>query len=216
MSLQSTQLMKDANVDQRNLRFRRLNRRNNVVMVLRVAVPGIGMLVAGLLIFQIILTNLASDYGISGLRVEQDQVVIDEPRYTGITPDGTTYSILASVARVDIGSTDIINLENATIKIQQSDGYEMFAEAPEAQLDLGGQLISVKGVMYTKDSDQVVGEFHDSVINWKAQTLVTKGQVKIEFSDGATIEAQSLVYTASNLQWDFGPVIYTILGDGGL
>lgn len=216
MSLQSTLLMKDTEAGNRNARFIRLNRRNNFVAVLRIGVPGIGLLVAVFLIFQIVISNLANDFGISGLRVEQDQVVIDEPRYGGVTADGTKYNIVAQVARIDIIARDIINLQNATITIVQPDGYQMIAETEVAQLNLAEQFIFAPGLMVTQDSDQVAGQFNDSIIDWKAQTLVSKGAVKVEFKDGAIINAQSLVYDAPKRSWDFGPTIYNLGGDGGL
>ena len=212
----STLSMKDTEAGNRDARFQSLNRRNNIVALLRIGVPGIGLLVAGFLIFQIVLTNLANDFAISGLRVEQDQVVIDEPRYGGVTADGTKYNIVAQEARIDINARDIINLQNATITIVQADGYEMIAETDTAQLNLDEQFIYVPGLMVTQDSDQVAGRFNDSIIDWTAQTLVSKGAVKVEFKDGAIINAQSLTYDAPNRLWDFGPTIYNLAGDGGI
>ena len=205
------------NLDQeRHLRFKRLNRRNNFVMILRFAIPVLGLLVAGFLIFQIILTNIYKGFGISGLRVEQDQVVIDNPSYGGVAGDGTRYSIVADGARISVSNTDIINLQNATITIQQTDGYEMIATTATAQMDLSKQLVIARGVMYTEDSQEVVGEFNNSTIDWAAQTFVADGEVKVEFKDGAIIIAQSLVYDAATQIWDFGPTIYKVSGDGGI
>lgn len=216
MSLQSTLSIKDTNSGERAARFRELNRRNNIVAVLRLGVPSIGLLVAGFLIFQIILTNVAKDFGISGLRVEQDQVVIDEPRYGGVTADGTKYNIVAQEARIDIEVRDIINLQNATITIEQADGYEMIAETEAARLNLEEQFLYAPGLMVTQDSDQVAGQFNDSIIDWNAQSMVSKGAVKVEFKDGAIINAQSLTYDAASRSWDFGPTVYTLAGDGGI
>lgn len=200
----------------RQHQFQKLNRRNNIISVLRWAVPGIGLLVAGFLIFQIILTNLTVDYGISGLTIERDQVVIDKPRYGGITPNGTRYNIEAEVARVQTNSTDVINLEQATITIEQSDGYQMTAQTSDAQLDLAKQIILIPGIMNSSDSEGVRGVFLDSVIDWATQTLDSRGAVTLEFADGAIINAQSLLYDANTSQWDFTQAVYVVAGDGGV
>lgn len=205
-----------ANVDARRRQFQKLNRRNNIVSILRWAVPAIGLLVMGVLVFQIILTNLAKDYGISGLKIEQDQVVIDKPRYGGITPDGMRYHIEAEVARIQTSATDIINLEQATIVIEQNDGYQMRSKAENATLDLTKQTINIPGIMNSTDSDGVRGVFVDTLIDWATQTLNSRGAVTLEFEDGAIINAQSLLYDARVASWDFTKAVYVVAGDGGM
>lgn len=200
----------------RRRQFQKLNRRNDIVAVLRWAVPVIGLLVTGILVVQIILTNLTRDYGISGLRIEQDQVVIDKPRYGGITPDGTRYNIEAAVARVQTSAADIIYLEQAGIVIEQSDGYQMRGEAQSAILDLTKQSINIPGIMRSTDSEGVRGVFVDTRIDWVSQTLNSRGAVTLEFEDGAIINAQSLLYDARAASWDFTRAVYVVAGDGGL
>ncbi len=196
--------------------FAKLERRNFIIGFLRLAVPALGVALAGFLIFQIFLANLAKEYGISGLRVDKEQVVIDGARYGGVTDDGTRYEIIAEKARVQVNNTDIIDLEIAEITINAPDGYQLIATAPVAQMDLGAQTVLVTGVMYTKDSDNVIGELHNTIIDWPSQVLTASGPVRFEFADGAIINAQSLVYDASIPIWDFGKVIYNVPGDGGL
>lgn len=201
---------------QRAAMYKTLRRRNLLIGFLRLAVPGVGILLAGFLIFQIVLTNLVKDYGISGLRVDKDQVVIDQPRYGGTMPDGARYEIVAEVARVQINTTDIIDLEKAEITIEQNDGYKMVATAPFAQLNLTAQNVRVDGVMHTLDTKNVTGELNDALIDWKNQVLTTSGPVEFIFEDGVTIEATSLIYDATLSKWDFIGATYTVPGDGGL
>ncbi len=195
--------------------YRRIRRRNVVVGLLRLAVPGFGVVLAGGLIFQIVLANWAEDFALNAIRIERDQVVIDAPRYAGVMSDGTRYEIEAQTARAQINATDIINLETATIVIKQSDGYDMTANAPEAQLRLSDQQVIVNSLMRTRDSNGVRGELTNSVIDWPTQTLKTTGPVRLEFKDGAVIEAQGLVYDAGAGSWDFTGVRYTVPGDNG-
>lgn len=196
--------------------YARLNRRNRVVALLRFAVPGAGIALAGFLIFQIILSNLADNFGLGGIRVDRDQLVLDTPSYSGIMSDGTTYEVVAKAARASIDATDVINLDIATIVTEQTDGYTMTANADFARLFLTDQQVIVEGLMVTRDSNGVDGRLNDSVIDWPTQKLTTNGEVRFDFEDGAAIEAQSLVYNAKRKVWDFRGVRYTVPGDGGL
>ncbi len=196
--------------------FNALARRNRVIGVLRFVVPGIGIFVTGFLFLQIILANIAVDYGISGLRVDKDQVVIEQPRYGGVMPDGTTYQILADVARVRLETRDLIDLAGANIEIEQENGYKIIADANSARLDLGTQSVVIPGLLKTLDTDNVVGQLNDVIIDWTTQILTARGTVRFEFEDGSVIRAQSLIYNAQNGEWEFERVIYNVPGDGGI
>ena len=190
--------------------YRRLERRNRIIGFLRLAVPLFGILLAAGLIIQIVLSNWATDYGLTSVRFERNQVVVDGPRYSGVMSDGTRYEIVAKAARAQVNATNIINLETATITIKQKNGYEMVANAPEAQLRLNDQKVIINSLMHTSDSNGVRGQLTNSVIDWPTQILTTSGPVRFEFKDGAILEAQSLVYSAKTGEWDFTGVRYTL------
>ncbi|MCF6328019.1 MAG: hypothetical protein L3J21_12130 [Devosiaceae bacterium] len=196
--------------------FNALIWRNRVIGILRLAVPGIGLIFAGFLIFQIILSSIATEYGISGLKIERDQVIIEQPSYGGVMRDGTAYQILADVARVRISNPDIIDLAGANITIEQKDGYQIIADASGALLDIGNQNVVIPGLLQTLDTQNVRGQLNDTIIDWPAQTLTSKGPVRLEFDDGSVIRAQSLKYNAASGEWDFSGVIYNVPGDGGI
>jgi len=196
--------------------FNALIWRNRIIGILRLAVPGIGLIFAGYLIFQIILSSIATAYGISGLKIERDQVIIEQPRYGGVMRDGTAYQILADVARVRISDPDIIDLAGANITIEQQDGYQIIADASGALLNIGNQNVVIPGLLQTLDTQNVRGQLNDVIIDWTTQTLTSKGAVRLEFDDGSVIRAQSLIYNAASGEWDFSGVIYNVPGDGGL
>jgi len=196
--------------------FNALIWRNRIIGILRLAVPGIGLLFAGFLVFQIILSSIATNYGISSLKIERDQVIIEQPRYGGVMRDGTAYQILADVARVRINNPDIIDLAGANITIEQQDGYQIIADTSGALLDIGNQNVVIPGVLQTLDTQNVKGQLNDVIIDWPAQTLTTRGSVRFEFDDGSVIRAQSLIYNAASGEWNFSGVTYNVPGDGGL
>ncbi len=196
--------------------FKALIWRNRIIGILRLAVPGIGVIFAGFLILQIIISSIATEYGISGLKVERDQVVIEQPSYGGVMRDGTAYQILADVARVSISNPDIIDLAGANITIKQTDGYQIIADASGALLNIGNQNVVIPGLLQTLDTENVRGQLNDAIIDWPTQTLTARGAVRFEFDDGSVIRAQSLVYNAASGEWSFSGVIYNVPGDGGL
>ena len=75
--------------DQRAEIFGRLVARNRIVGGLRVAVPALGLLAALLLVGQIWLANLESQYGVSGIRIDRGNMVVETPQYSEIGGDGT-------------------------------------------------------------------------------------------------------------------------------
>ncbi len=195
--------------------YHKLERRNRIVGFLRIAVPLSGVLLAAGLIVQIVLSNWAEDFALKSIRFDHNQVIVDGPRYSGVMSNGTSYEIVAKAARARVNTTDIINLETATITIREKSGYEMVANAPKAQLRLNEQKVIINSLMRTRDSNGVRGQLTNSVINWPAQTLTTTGPVRLEFKDGAILAAQSLVYSAKTGEWDFSGVRYTVApGDG--
>ena len=196
--------------------FNALVRRNHVIGILRLLVPGIGLAFTGFLVFQIIISSMATDYGISGLRVERDKIVIEQPRYAGVMQNGTAYRILADVAQVRVNNPDIIDLAGANITIDQEDGYQIVADASGAVLDIGNQNIVIPGILNTLDTDNVRGQLYDTTIDWPSQTLTSIGSVRLEFDDGSVIRAKSLVYDAKSGEWVFSGVIYNTPGDGGI
>ena len=214
MAAQWEQTNPDIDAVRRARLFKRLTWRNRLVGFLRLGVPGTGLLVAGFLIFQIVLTNLARDYNISGLSVDKGQVVIDAPRYGGSLPDGSRYEVVAQVARVRVDAADLFDLEGVRITITQPDGYEMAASADRAVLDLSNRFVLIREIMHTKDSKNVTGELHDTLIDWTGQTLTARGPVQFDFADGARVQGQSLIFEGANSKWEFTGAVYTVPGDG--
>lgn len=196
--------------------FRTLVWRNRLIGILRLAVPGVGILFTGFLSIQIIWSGIASDYGISSLTVEKDQVVIEKPRYGGVMQNGTLYQIVADLARININARNKIDLVDANIQIEETGGYKILADASSAQLDLTRQNVVIPGLLKTLDTDNVAGLLNDVIIDWPMQVLTSRGDVRFEFDDGSTIEAQSLVYNGAIGEWDFSRVIYKVPGDGGI
>ncbi|MCB1518631.1 MAG: hypothetical protein KDJ19_13580 [Hyphomicrobiaceae bacterium] len=188
--------------------YSRLLWRNRLIGFLRWAVPLLGLALAGFLIGSIIIANLAKDYGIKRLRLEDDKIVVDTPEYSGVMSDGTTYSVVAEAAKIQIDDTDIIDLETATIKTEDKRDYSLTARSDFAVLDLKEQTVTVPDLMRTVDSDGVRGWLHQALIEWRDQTLTSSGDVRFKFPDGGDINAASLKYDADKDIWNFRQAVY--------
>ena len=109
--------------------FMRLTRRNRVIDVLRIVVPLIGALLLGVLIAGIVIGNLAREYGVSGVRFERDRLLIETPRYEGVTENGTRYRVVAETASALISRADLSTSARPRLEIIRPDGVCFTATA---------------------------------------------------------------------------------------
>lgn len=196
--------------------YRRLRRRNLVVGLLRWAVPGLGVVVAGLLIAQIYLANLAQEFGVGGVRFDRESLIVDTPRFSGVMADGTRYSVAADTAVARLDNAEVIDMTTASIVTRRDDGYEMRAWSDTALLDLTVEQVTMPGVMTTLDSDGISGEIEGATVDWPTQTLTSTGRAAFVYPDGATVTGDTVVYDAEQGTWLFTNAVYTAPGDGGV
>jgi lipopolysaccharide export system protein LptC len=199
----------DASDDRTGL-YEALRRRNSVIGWLRLGVPAFGAIVLAVLAVQIVIANLAREFGISGIRLSHDEVVIDTPAYSGVMANGTQYTVKAEQASTAIGDVETIALTNAVVDLVRPDGSSMRARAASADFSLVTQIVDVDGEMLVSDSRGMEARLLNSAINWPAQTFTARDRVEIAFSDGSTLKASSLRYDAGAQSWDFRFVALTI------
>ncbi|MBD8066390.1 hypothetical protein IC608_13015 [Devosia sp. PTR5] len=190
--------------------YRRLQRRNRTVSVLRLAVPALGFVVLLALSAQIYLSSLGSRFGIDHLTVTPVSIDVDAPEYTGLLEDGSSYRVSAAVARAATSQTEIIDLSEASLSVTNVDGVEMTADAPRARLDTVNQTVQVPGTAQIGDSTGTEGTLTDSVFDWSSQVLTTEGPVAIDYADGAAVRAEGLVYDAKTAIWTFNRATVTL------
>lgn len=197
-------------LQQRNRIYKHLKRRNWLVGFLRIIVPTLGICLTLFLVAQIIIANIVAEYGIEGITIEDDKIVILSPEYSGVMDDGTLYTVVAEGAQIDANQTDLVDLDLATLKTLDPREYEMTAFADFAKLDLAKQTVTVPDLMRTVDSDGVEGALHDVFINWQRQRLTANSDVQMDFPDGARIVSEKLLYNGNADVWRFTTATYTI------
>lgn len=194
--------------------YRALGRRNGFIALLRIMVPLFGVAVLFVLLFQIIVANLASGLNISGVRIEKDTLVIDAPEYSGVMANGTRYKIVADAAAAAISGRDLVDLSNASVDLLRTDGYRMLAYATKAQFKIAEQKVDVADLMSVSDSHGMNAKLLNATIDWVAQTLVARDNVYVTFADGSVLTGASLVYDAGQEIWEFGSVKLVVSNSG--
>ena len=190
--------------------YRRLQRRNRVVGVLRLAVPALGVVTLVVLIGQIYISSLGNRFGIDNITVGRESITVDAPEYSGLLDDGSAYRVWADAAEARLDSTDRIDLVAAEISVHKPDGTRFGAVADQATIDTTRQLVVVEGSADVEQSTGTRGRFVDSVFDWHAQTLTVTGKADIDYADGATVRAGGLFYEVDRQLWTFSRVTVTL------
>jgi len=180
--------------------------RNRFILFLRFLVPFFGLVIFGFLIIKIIIANIGSDIDISGIRVERNNVVINSPQYSGVTANGTSYSIISKSATTAIDSGSLFDLSDANFAMKRPDGLEINASAKQAFYNIIDQNIKIDGEMIVNDSRGIKAKLINNIIDWNTQSLNTKNKVEIVFSDGSILNSNSLFYDSANQSWKFNDV----------
>jgi lipopolysaccharide export system protein LptC len=191
-------------------RYRRLNRRNRFVGILRLALPALGLIVLAGLIVQITISSLSARYGLGQVEVEGDRVRVRAPEYAGSMTDGSVYRIWAEEAFAAIADTDRITLVNVRAQIETPAGLRREASALSAQLDAESRQVHIPGVTEIADSTGTTGQLVDTDFDWPSQILTTRGAVEIDYSDGSSVRAKGLVHDAEQGLWTFHDAVVTL------
>lgn len=193
--------------------FRRLNRRNRLVALLRIIVPICGLVLCAVLVGYVYLANVVQDFGAKGIAIDRDKLVIATPRYEGVTSDGTRYLVTAESASSKLSDPELLSLGKAILDMTRSDGYSMHATTDLARYDLGNQTVDIPGEMVVTDAHGMTAYLSGSRLDWSTQTLTSENDVRVEYADGTTILAKSLFYYGETNEWVFDKAVVSS-GDG--
>ncbi|WP_291384917.1 hypothetical protein [Devosia sp.] len=189
--------------DQRSAILGRLRFRNRTVALLRIVVPAIGVIAFLTLTGQIYVANLMRQYGVSGIRVDRGNIVVEAPKYSGMGSDGARYLVTAREARTPIDRSNIIEMNDATLELLQPDGVSYFARAASATMDTATDYVTVPGVVAVNGSDGLEGTLTDVAADNGRELLFSNGPVDLLLPDGTTIVADTMVRDGKVQTWTF-------------
>ncbi|KKB76118.1 hypothetical protein VW29_20380 [Devosia limi DSM 17137] len=199
-----------AHASDRHATYRRLLQRNRFVGLLRIGVPALGVLVLAVLAGQIYLSSLSGQFGIGQITVSDNSISVEAPEYAGTLDDGSAYRVWAQSARAGLATSDIIELNAAALTVTRTNGVVINAEARSAKLDTTNENVIVDGISHIADSTGISGTLYQSVFDWVAQRLTSKGAVKIDYPDGTELEAVGMTYDAAAMVWTFTNATVTL------
>lgn len=194
----------------RTRQYRRLQRRNRVVGLLRFAVPAAGAVLLLALLIQIVISSFGARFGIGKIEVTPDKIRVETPEYAGMLSDGSTYRVWAENAEASIANTDLISMTNVRVVLERTDGVRREASAADAVLDTVTQQVRIENGTEISESSGISGRLSDSVFDWATQTLTSNGPVVINYSDGSTVHAEGLVHEADRNRWTFTKAVVTL------
>ena len=203
MSGSATSLARTGSADATAAMLSRLGWRNRIVGLLRVAVPAVGVVAFLALVGQIYLANLARQYGVSGIRIDRGNLVVETPQYSGIGTDGSRYVINASEARSPIDNTNLITMSDATLDLTSPGKTSFHAAATTATTNTASNIVTVPGVATITSDDGLHGTLTKVRSDMRAEITTADGPVDITFADGTTIQASSMHFNGKTAVWTF-------------
>lgn len=180
-----------------------LTRRNRLIGVLRIALPVAGAIVLLVVLGGIVLDNLREQFGFASIRIDRDNLVVDAPRLTAAGDDGTLYAASARMAKMRLGSTDLIDLTDAVLNMTSTKGVTFTAETPSAALQTVQQTLTAPGTVRVKSSDGLHGTVEDFFGDMLNYTMVAHGAVDLTFPDGMQVQSQGMTYDGNTKVWTF-------------
>jgi hypothetical protein len=183
--------------------YRRLEARNRVVGVLRIAVPLSGLLILATLLIQIYVSSLGDRFSIGKIDISPDNISVEAPEYSGILGNGTTYRVSAATAKAAPNQTNVISLTDAGLAMTRADGVTINVNARGAVLDTTAETVTIKDLAYVEDSTGTSGVIANSVFDYAGQTLVGQGPVSLQYADGTTLDGEGLFYDLEQARWTF-------------
>jgi hypothetical protein len=177
--------------------------RNRIIGGLRIIVPVLGVLAFIALAGQIFLANMTRQFGVSAIRIDRGNIVVETPQYTGTSADGARYIVNAREARTPLDRSNVITMSDATLELVRASGASYFARTAEATLDTRTEIVVAPGLVTVTGSDGLSGTLTDMVSDSGKQTVLSKGPVDLLLPDGTTIVAETMFHEGDKQLWTF-------------
>jgi lipopolysaccharide export system protein LptC len=190
--------------------YRGFDRRNRFVGYLRLLVPGIGIIVFVVLAGQVLIANLAENFSIGRITLQNDRMVVETPSYSGVTSDGSIYKVTALSAEVGLSAIDAITLNGATLVIEDAGGVTTIAKAARAGLQTTEETVKVEETTTFTTSTGTSGSLVGMDLDFTRPLVTASGAVSFVFEDGERLDAADMRYDGETRTWTFSRVTLTL------
>lgn len=189
--------------DQRSAILGRLLVRNRLVAVLRIAVPALGIAAFLALMGQIWLSSLARQYGVSGIRIDRGNLVVETPQYSEIGRDGSRYLVTARDARTPLANPSDIDMIDPRLTFERPGQSPFHAAAASATLNTDTHDVLAPGLVHIANDEGLSGSMFNLHSDMRAKITTADGPVDIVFPDGSHLTASNMHFDGSTTIWSF-------------
>ena len=189
--------------DARVTLYRRFQRRNRLVAALRVLVPVLGLALLVVPFGRMLVSAFAPGFSVEGIRLENDTLVIDAPRFEGTLDDGGVYYMTAARAESRVGDLDTIDLYDLDLDLSGAGGYLADAVFARAQWTLSTEQLYSNEDVLVSDSTGASGVLAGVALDWPGQVVTSDGPVRFDFAGGNRLRAQQMYYDVNASHWRF-------------
>ncbi|MCF4097244.1 hypothetical protein [Maritalea mediterranea] len=190
--------------------FARVQRRRRVVKLLRLAIPGFGGMIFLALMVPLVIGNFLPTAQFEGIRLEEDNLVVDAPRATGTLSDGSTYEITAKSASTKIVNQDIIDLIDLTARIEFTDGENLVGQSANGAYSLITDILTLPTQIDLQSSKGDLGTIGSGVAQLNDQIFDGDDGVAFDFANGTILRAINMHYDGAKQYWKFERANLTI------
>ncbi|WP_404400747.1 hypothetical protein [Pelagibacterium halotolerans] len=188
--------------------YRQIARHNRAIAMLRVAVPIAGLLLLFVPIVQFALSLIDDTIVADGATLDADTLVIQSPRFEGLTSDGAVYRMEAERSESDTGNLDVSTLYELTIDLDGAAGYWAKVTFSRAQWTMSREYLTSDETVHVVDSTGARGVLEGAEADWRAQIISSDGPVRFTFADGSELNADTMVHDIGAATWHFtGPSV---------
>jgi hypothetical protein len=190
--------------------FARVVRRRRVVKLLRWTVPAVGSIIFAALTIPLLIAGLLPNAQFEGIRLEDDKLVVDQPRATGTLSDGGTYEMTAKSAKTKIINQDTIDLADMRAQMNFVDGEDLVATSAIGTYSLISSILTLTSQIDLVSSQGDTGEIGNGVADLDGQVFNGDDGVLFQFANGSTLEAINMHYDGAKQYWKFERASLTI------
>eukprot|EP01035_Chromulina_nebulosa_P011010 gene11010-14738_t len=146
---------------------------------------------------------MTQQYGVSGIRIDRGNLVVETPQYSGMGTDGSRYLVKAREARTPLGVSGRIDMIDAMLDYTRPGHSAFHVRGATASVDTARQYVTVPGVARLNSDDGMHGTLTEVRSDLKAEITRAEGPIDITFTDGTHLEAADLLYEGKLSYWTF-------------
>lgn len=191
--------------------YARLARHNRRIGILRIGVPVLAVALLVAPIVEVSISMITNAVPIQGIRLDNDTLVIDAPRFDGRTGNGTIYRMTAQRTESRIGNLDVVDLYDLRIDLADDGDYRAQVDFSTAQWTMSEEILVSNEDVLVADSTGAEGVLAGAQVDWPRQVITSDGPITFVFDGGNRLEARTMVHDMGAAKWKFETVLLEMI-----